>query len=81
MVQHFRRWRLPAKFHQRSDRVQSIEEEMRFYLHLQCLQMRSRELLLQESDRIASRCARIFDWITPVIPTGTRKAITPCPGG
>ncbi len=47
MMQHFRRWFLPAKFHQRGDRVQRIEEEMRFYLHLQCLQMRSGELLLQ----------------------------------
>ena len=47
MVEHLGRRLLPAQFDQRGDRVQSIEQEMRFHLHLQCLQMRSRELPLQ----------------------------------
>ena len=47
MAQHLRRLMLPAQFHQRSDGVQRIEEEMRLQLHLQRLELRSGKLALQ----------------------------------
>src|ERR1700733_9774041 len=47
MPKHLGRSLLPSQFNQGRDGIQGIEEEMRFHLHLQRTQVRSRELPLQ----------------------------------
>ena len=47
MPKHLGRGLLPSQFDQGCDRIQRVEEEMRFQLHLQRAQVRGRELPLQ----------------------------------
>src|ERR1700689_552449 len=47
MPEHLSRGLLSSQFNQRGNRVQGIEEKMRFQLHLQRAQVRGRELPLQ----------------------------------